>query len=117
MTEQPLGFMDHVESPLHRGRMEAPDRTGYASQGGGGASVVIYLRLQGDRVDAAMFESHGCGYTIACGSLLTDLVHGKSLAECRDISPQSIEEALGPFPPHKRHCPALAVAALHDALN
>ena len=117
MTEPPLSFMDYVQAPVNRGRMDQPDRTGCASQGSGGAAVMIYLRVKGEVVTEATFESHGCGYTIASGSLLTELVVGKTLAECRTLRELAIEQVFGLFPPHKRHCPALAVAALHEALE
>jgi NifU-like protein involved in Fe-S cluster formation len=108
--------MEHFQEPRNLGRMDLADRTGRAAISGG-AQFAIYLRIDGDRVVQAKFESFGCGVTVAAGSALTELVEGRSVADCLAITPDQLAEALGGVPPDKRHCPMLAVAALQDALG
>jgi hypothetical protein len=51
--------------------METPDRVGIAGTPGRGPYVALYLRLAGDVISEAQFQTHGCGVSIACGSMLT----------------------------------------------
>jgi nitrogen fixation NifU-like protein len=75
------------------------------------------LRLAGDRVTEAMFQTHGCGATIAAGSMLTEMVRNRSVTDCLALSADQLVEALGGVPADKRQCPILAVTALRVALQ
>jgi nitrogen fixation protein NifU and related proteins len=109
--------MDHFNSPRNRRRMEAPDRVGVGGTPGCGPYLILMLRIQDDRVREATCETHGCGVTIASGSMLTEMVVNRSLHGCRQISTEELTEALGGVPSDKAHGPALAVAALRNALQ
>jgi nitrogen fixation protein NifU and related proteins len=110
-------LMDHFNSPRNSGRMEAPDRVGIAGTPGRGPYVALYLRLAGDVISEAQFQTHGCGVSIACGSMLTEMIIGRASSECLELTPERLSEALDGVPGTKLHCPALAVAALKNALN
>jgi nitrogen fixation protein NifU and related proteins len=110
-------LMDHFSSPRNSGRMEAPDRVGIAGTPGRGPYVALYLRLAGDVIGEARFQTHGCGVSIACGSMLTEMIIGRAAGECLELIPERLSEALGGVPGTKLHCPALAVAALKNALS
>jgi nitrogen fixation NifU-like protein len=58
----------------------------------------------------------GCGPTVACGSMLTKMVTGKSLEDAAEILPEDLLKALGGLPEENIHCAELAVSTLHDAL-
>jgi nitrogen fixation NifU-like protein len=107
---------DHVMTPRNSGSIEHPDVTGHAGTPGRGAFMILYLALQDERVAAARYHTVGCGPTIASGSMLTELIAGKPIAECRELTVEDLVEALDGMPPDKLHCPALAIAALRDAL-
>jgi nitrogen fixation NifU-like protein len=79
--------------------------------------MILYLKVQGDRITAAKYHTVGCGPTIASGSMLTELIIGKPIDECRALTVENLIEALDGVPPDKLHCPALAIAALQDALT
>ena len=49
--------------------------------------------------------------------MLTELITGRTVAECRELTVEKLIEALDGVPPDKLHCPGLAIAALRDALN
>jgi nitrogen fixation NifU-like protein len=108
---------DHVMSPRNCGVMESPDLTGHAGAPGRGAFMILFLRVDDDRVAAAKYHTAGCGLTIASGSMLTELIVGRTLAECAELTAEKLIEALDGVPPDKLHCPALAIAALRDALS
>jgi nitrogen fixation protein NifU and related proteins len=48
--------------------------------------------------------------------MLTEMIAGRSVAECRELTVENLIEALDGMPPDKLHCPALAIGALRDAL-
>jgi nitrogen fixation NifU-like protein len=96
--------------------MEAPDLTGVAGTFGSGAFLVLYLKVEDSRIMAAKYQTYGCGPTIAAGSMLTEMVVGRTIEECRELAVEQLIEALDGVPPDNLHCPALAIAALRDAL-
>ena len=108
---------DHVMAPRNGGSMENPDLTGHAGTPGRGPFLILYLKLQDERVAEAKYHTYGCGPTIAAGSMLTELIVGRSIAECRELTVDDLILALDGVPPDKLHCPGLAIAALRDALG
>ena len=78
---------------------------------GRAAFLILYLKLQDERIAEAKYHTYGCGPTIAAGSMLTELIVGRTVAECRDLTVEKLIEALDGVPPDKLHCPGLAIAA------
>jgi nitrogen fixation NifU-like protein len=110
-------LMDHFTSPRNSGSLESPDVTGHAGAPGRGPFLILYLRIAEGQVAAAKFQTYGCGPTIACGSMLTELITGRPIAECLELTPDALSQALEGVPADKLHSPALAIAALRDALR
>jgi nitrogen fixation NifU-like protein len=110
-------LMEHFSSPRNMQAMESPDLVGHAGTPGRGPFLILYLRMDGPRIERASFQTYGCGPTIAAGSVLTEVIAGRSVAECLKMTHLDIIAALDGVPPDKLHCPALAIAALHDALR
>lgn len=116
MEEFSETLMDHFASPRNWGTLDAPDVIGLAGTLGQGPFFVLYLRLSGETVADVRFRTYGCGATIAAGSMLTELITGQPLANCRTLTVQTLIEALDGVPQNKLHSPALAIAALKNAL-
>jgi len=108
---------DHVMDPRNAGVMENSDLTGHAGLPGRGAFMILFLKLRDDRIAAAKYHTVGCGPTIAAASMLTELIVGRTVGECRELTAERLIEALDGVPLDKLHCPALAIAALADALS
>jgi nitrogen fixation NifU-like protein len=108
---------DHVMAPRNGGVIEHADLTGHAGAPGRGAFMILYLKVRDEQITAAKYHTIGCGPTIASGSMLTEMITGKSIAECRELTVESLIEALDGVPPDKLHCPTLAIGALQDALS
>jgi len=96
--------------------MEQSDFVGVAGVPGQGRYLVLYLKTSSGRVTMAKFDCHGCGVSIACGSALTELVTGRSLAECGELSGADLEAELDGIPIDKRDRAEFAIMALRDAL-
>jgi nitrogen fixation NifU-like protein len=108
---------EHVMAPRNGGSLEEPDLTGHYGAPGRGAFMILYLKTDDDQISAAKYHTIGCRPTIASGSMLTEMIVGRSIAECRELTVESLIEALDGMPPDKLHCPALAIGALRDALS
>ena len=106
---------DHYKNPRNQG--DLPDATVRVEVTNPvcGDTLRLAVRLDGGRVTAARFLTRGCPPAIACSSLLTEMLLGKSLADIREITAEQISEALGVLPPATKHASQLAEDSL-DAL-
>ncbi len=108
--------MDHFDNPRNGGRMEGSHLVGSANLHGAAPHMSIYLRVRDEVVERVMFQTFGCGAAIAAGSMLTVLATNRLVAECRQITVQQLDRALGGLPAEKCFCAELAIAALQDGL-
>ena len=112
--------LDHVLRPRNAGVMEDPDGEAFLT-GICEDAVRIQIRLSGDRIGDIRFMTNGCGATVACASVATDLARGKTSREVLRISTVHILEALGGLPVEYTHCADLTAntlrAAVRDALG
>jgi NifU-like protein involved in Fe-S cluster formation len=109
-------LLEHARYPHNAARMAEPTAVGRSTLRGRPPYTTIYLKTEGTTVVEAMFETFGCGVSVAAGSVLTELVEGRSFAECRQISRETIIRELGGIPLEKQFCADLVILALHDAL-
>jgi NifU-like protein involved in Fe-S cluster formation len=117
MSRFPDTLMERFQSPTNRGGMQCADVTGQGSLNGYPPFVTLYFRIEGTLVAAATFEAEGCGVTIACSSMLTELLIGRSRAECDQITAEQLSQALDGIPTGKEYCAAVAISALRDAVR
>jgi nitrogen fixation NifU-like protein len=81
-----------------------------------GDTMEVFVQFNGERIESASFMTDGCGPTVACGSMLTRMVQGKSPAEAAAIEAADVILALDGLPPEHIHCATLAVNTLHQAI-
>jgi NifU-like protein involved in Fe-S cluster formation/metal-sulfur cluster biosynthetic enzyme len=111
--------MEHFRNPHNVGKIEKPDAEAMEGSPACGDMVAVYLQVEEDtqRITDIKFESYGCASNIATGSIITDLVKGKTLEEAKQVTWQQASEALGGLPSIKTHCSVLAVDALRAAIQ
>ena len=110
-------FKDHLAHPRNAG--ELPDATAVAEQSNPvcGDRLRLALIVNDDRIEAARFLAYGCPPTLVCGSVLTELIIGKTTSEARKLARADLLEAVGGLPSRKHHAAALAIEALNTALS
>ena len=110
-------FKDHLANPRNAG--ELPDANASAEQVNPvcGDRLRLALSISDGRIEAVRFLAYGCPPTLACGSALTEMVKGATVAEALLLTRQEIIRVLGGFPERKRHAAALAIATLRAALE
>ena len=73
--------MDHFERPRNNGVLEGADAIGYMTNPVCGDALLLMLRIEGERIEEARWQSDGCAASIAASSLLSELLTGRSLCE------------------------------------
>src|SRR5687768_3896628 len=109
--------LDHVKNPRHVGELEDANARARVRSSADGDLLQLHMRIEGDVVRAARFKVYGCGAAIATGSVLTELVLGKTVEELRMISNEKLSLLMGGLPPGKIHCSVLAEQAVQAALE
>ena len=108
--------IDHAMNPRNLGEMKNAD--GFAEVTGScGDTLKIWLRVRNGTIAQTTFMTDGCGTAIASGSMVTELVKGRTIPEARGISQQDILNALGGLPEESEHCALLAANTLKAAIR
>lgn len=110
-------FKDHLAHPRNAG--ELPDANAVADQNNPvcGDRMRLSLILKNDHIETARYLAYGCPPTLVCGSVLTELITGKTVSEARRITKSDLVEAVGGLPSRKHHAAALAIETLNTALD
>ena len=110
-------FLDHFNNPRNVGVIEDAEGVGTEKNEVCGDTMTLYLRMEGERIAEARFQTLGCSASIAASSVTTELVSGKSVGEARALTRHDIAEALDGIPPAKLHSAVLAIDTLMAALD
>jgi len=108
--------LDHFKNPRNAGELPGASATVEVSNPVCGDIMQLAVRFSEDRIAEARFKTRGCVTAIACGSLLTELIRGKTLEEAGRITYVQISDALGGLPPATVHGSQLACDALEAVL-
>ena len=111
-------FKDHLANPRNAG--ELADANAVAEQANPVCGDRLRLSLlirRGGRIEAARFLAYGCPPTLACGSVLAEMIEGMKVADAMKLTRKEIADALGGLPTRKHHAAALAIEALRAAIE
>jgi len=110
-------FNDHIENPRNAG--ELPDANAVSEETNPvcGDRLRLMLRIRNQRIEAAGFLAYGCPPTLVCGSMLTELLTGKTVDEAMLLSRTELVAAVGGLPSRKQHAAALAIEAVRSAIE
>ena len=108
--------INHWQNPRNFQKMNNPD--GYAQlKGPCGDTMEMFLAMKEGNVKHCTFQTDGCGTTIACGSVATELIQNKSFTHALgSVSADEILKQLGGLPEEDVHCARLAAETLRRAL-
>ncbi len=84
-------ILQHYRHPRNRGEVEAPDAEIHMHNPVCGDEIILQLRVQEDRIEAARFRGQGCSISQASASMMTQQIEGKSLDEAAALSARFTE--------------------------
>lgn len=116
--------LEHFKNPKNQGKLLNPDAMGQVGNPVCGDIMKLYLNITKDKKDIEKskikeikFETLGCGAAIACSSVVTQIVKGKTLEFGINLDKKFVLKELGGLPETKVHCSMLSIEALQKAIN
>ena len=113
-TEQ---VRDHYEHPRNAGAIDNPSGKAIVRSPVDSDTVLITLRIEDGAIADARFKCMGCAIAIACSSVATEMVRGKSIEQAYEITKESVAASLGGIPEYKMLCSNLAPEAIRKAID
>jgi nitrogen fixation protein NifU and related proteins len=109
--------LDHFEHPRNAGEVAKPDASAQIENPACGDVLKLSVRVCDGRIAEIRFMAQGCVSAMACASLLTTLVQGRTLAEARQLDRGELLAAIGGLPPASSHASHLAMDTLAAVLK
>lgn len=109
--------LDHFHSPRNVGTIPDASATALMRSPMDSDTVLISLKIEAGIIVDARFKCMGCGAAIACSSMATEMIKGKTVAEAYRLSKEEVAAALGGIPEYKMACSNLAPDAIKLAIR
>lgn len=109
-------LLDHFQNPRNVGDVVDPDASVEIENPVCGDVIRLSLKVSDGRITEIRFKAKGCVPAMACGSAVTELVQGKTVADVRLIRRDDLIKAVGSLPNASTHAAQLALDALSAAL-
>jgi nitrogen fixation NifU-like protein len=104
--------LDHFQHPRNPGEVANPDASAQIENPACGDILKLTLRVTDGRIEEIRFLAQGCVPAMACASLLTELVQGRTVAEARQLRHEELLQGLGGLPQASTHASHLAMDTL-----
>ncbi|MBM3905383.1 MAG: iron-sulfur cluster assembly scaffold protein [Thaumarchaeota archaeon] len=88
-------IVDYSRHPSNFGKIENPTVHYHDSNPLCGDSIDIYMNVDKDKISDIKFSGRGCAICLACTSVLTEIVKGKSIEDVRKIQKNDVLGELG----------------------
>ncbi len=121
MSFYPPKINEVFSAPKNVGKLENANAFGTGATFVCGAVLRLYLRIdvKSKEILEAKFKTNGCGFSIASADVLAKTIVGKRLIELHGLDDNylrsKIENELGSFENHRRHCLDLSIKTLQNA--
>ena len=93
--------MDHFKYPRGKKVIEHPDATSEGQNPVCGDEIHVTLKINADVVEDIGVDCAGCAISVASGSMLADIIKGKTLAEVKKIAATIRALLKGEKPPYE----------------
>ena len=109
--------LDHFEHPRNAGDLADADARVRVENPACGDILELAVKTHAGRISDIRFRAKGCVPAMACGSLVTEMAIGKTLAEAKAIQKEAIAQEVGGLPEASGHAAQLAIDALRALLE
>ena len=79
-------ILDHYKNPQNKKLSDSYDAQVHHVNPSCGDEITLNVKLAGDKVESVTWDGVGCSISQASVSILSDLLKGKTLSECAEIS-------------------------------
>jgi len=110
-------ILDHFQHPRNTGEVANADAAAEIENPVCGDVLRLTLKLSHGRISEARFKAKGCVASVACASVLTELIMNKTPEEARNLRSEAVTGAVGGLPPASTHAAQLAIDALSATLK
>jgi nitrogen fixation protein NifU and related proteins len=107
----------HYANPRNVGNVAEPSGRAIVKSPVDSDTVLITLRIENGIIQEAKFKCMGCAVAIACSSMATEMVLGKTIDEAYALTEEAVAESLGGIPEYKMRCSNLAPQAIKRAID
>jgi len=108
--------IEYAYNPRNMGKLRDANGVG-KMMGTCGDTVQIQIHVEDERIIEGRFITDGCGASIACGSMLTEMITGKTIEGALAITSGELLRSLDGLPDEHVHCSVLAVNVLREAID
>jgi len=110
-------LLDHFQYPRNVGELAPPARTIEVSNPACGDILRLSARWERGRIVQVGYLTRGCTASIAAGSVLTELIQGRTAEEVARLAAADVEAALGGLSNESKHAAVLAIDAARAMLK
>ena len=116
--QTPWALIGHTLWPRNVQPIPETHARGFATRRAEGELMELSLQVsEAGRIEAVRCRAVGSGITVACGSVFSEMIRGRTLADAQRVTPEDVAQALDDLPAHYRAEATLPVVALRSALE
>ena len=108
-------ILDHMMNPKNYGVMEDHDGLGMGADKKTGEFTMVYIKLDGKKLENITFGCNACQDTVVAGSLFTEMVKGDTL-ENAITALKLMDEKLYTAPKKQQACSRMVLQAFRAAI-
>lgn len=110
-------IMEEFYNPQNFGVIKGASGVGKVTSDVGSEIIKIFIKVENDKIVDAEFQTFGGVVAIACSSIATTLMIGKSVKDIRKITTNSIVEIAGEIPENKMYIVQAVVSAVYASVD
>ena len=112
-------ILDHYKNPRNFGKLKKANATADKKNPLCGDEMTMDIKLsKAGKINDIKFHGAGCSVSRAGGSILTEVIKGKSVAQMKKYTDKDfLKEMQAPITPARRKCALLALETARAALK
>jgi nitrogen fixation NifU-like protein len=110
-------FKDHLTNPRNVGELPNPTVVAEETNPVCGDRLRLSLIIKNNQIEVARYLAYGCPPTLVSGSVLTEMIIGRTVSDAANLTSAQLIEAVGGLPSRKHHAASLAIEALRACLS
>ena len=111
-----LRIMDIFANPKNTGIVRNADGVGECKNTESGEIIKFYIKLEDKKVKECKYKAFGSALLIAAGSIVTEMLIGKTIEEVSNVSAVDILRQLDLVPANKEYTAAMCEVAIKNLI-